>query len=1157
MDPVRCLAVSPDGKFLATGSGDGIRFWDLGSGELVRTQLSEGASIYALAFSPDGRYLAAGYGDGKVVLWEATKVVQIRTLFAHQGAVYSLAFSSDSQFLATGGADGRVRVWEVAAGKALCTLAGHSSSVRAVSFSPDRTQLVSGSDDRVALVWDTARLFGIVANRLPIAEFTWSILAPKGARSLVVPRAGDWVEFDASASRDPDGKIVKYEWDWDGDGKFEESTKEEKVTRRFQAAGTYNIVLRVTDERGASATCAKTIAVAENEAPVPQFTFAPVQPEAGQTVRFDASLSYDPDGVISEYLWSFGDGTTGSGQVVSHVYADGGTFVVTLTVIDDSGAKASWPKEVPVKDIKAPPQPLMLVVTPNSWTNINTFRVEWVDPPDPSGIAAAWYKLGSAPVSPTDGTRVEGKPLIVSAGAEGGQKIFLWLEDGAGNKDHSSAAEATLYYDATPPTGALLVNNGEERTVIGLVTLSVSVKDEGGSGVYEMRFSNDAQSWSPWEPIAELRQGWDLSQFGGEDSPGVKTVYAQFKDQAGNVSTTVSDTIVFQPSLEPHASFVFSPDRPTILDIVQFTDLSRDTDGTIVSWEWDFGDGEKAWEKDPKHQYQKKGEFTVTLVVTDNDGNKATTTQLLRVVNCVPSALFSYSPAVPAVGEAVIFDASASVDPDGRIVSFKWDFSGDGIADVEGNQVTWEFKNEGEFVIELLVVDDEGEMGKIKKKVVVGGPLEPHNVWAVVIGIGAYRDPRIRQLLFPKHDAEEFYRWLVEDARIPRTQVRLFLDSEATLVNMRAAISWLAQNIREGDLGIFYFAGHGGQGEDLPPKDEEDDRDEYFVLYDTLSYALEATAFRDDDFGTFLSQLPARANVLVVFDSCYAGGAARGDRGLPPVGRPIGGTIDIWRDFDLEGKIVLAAAKEDQESYEDEDLQHGVFTYFLLKGVRGEADRDNDGRITIEELGKYVAEQVSTYVFRKKGSRQEPILAGRGKSNVVVGLVNRPPVADFTFSPPSPFPGKAISFIDASKDDGEIVQWSWEFGDGGVSAERNPFHAFMQTGSYKVTLRVIDNGGLTATVTKEVKISSWGVVTIVLGDRVLISLGAENGVKVGDRFKVGRRLDLPDGESVFEERALIEVTDVVSSERSVCRILQQILPIERGDMLLPVEEFGK
>ena len=80
----------------------------------------------------------------------------------------------------------------------------------------------------------------------------------------------------------------------------------------------------------------------------------------------------------------------------------------------------------------------------------------------------------------------------------------------------------------------------------------------------------------------------------------------------------------------PVAKFTFTPAEPTDLDIIAFTDLSTD-DGSIVSYAWDFGDGNTSTEQNPVHSYEKKGTYNVTLTVTDNDGATHQETQQVVV----------------------------------------------------------------------------------------------------------------------------------------------------------------------------------------------------------------------------------------------------------------------------------------------------------------------------------------------------------------------------------------------------------------------------------------------------------------------------------------------------------------------------------------------
>ncbi len=87
-----------------------------------------------------------------------------------------------------------------------------------------------------------------------------------------------------------------------------------------------------------------------------------------------------------------------------------------------------------------------------------------------------------------------------------------------------------------------------------------------------------------------------------------------------------------QPENQPPvAQFWFTPGRPSLTDTVQFTDLSTDPDGEVVSWHWAFGDGASSTEQTPTHRYTREGTFTVRLTVTDNDGATARSTREITV----------------------------------------------------------------------------------------------------------------------------------------------------------------------------------------------------------------------------------------------------------------------------------------------------------------------------------------------------------------------------------------------------------------------------------------------------------------------------------------------------------------------------------------------
>lgn len=193
-------------------------------------------------------------------------------------------------------------------------------------------------------------------------------------------------------------------------------------------------------------------------------------------------------------------------------------------------------------DTTPPLAPINITSTPDNWTNKNSFSITWTNPDDLSGIAGAYYKLESAPTSNTDGTYTTSKPFTVSATAEGGQDIYVWLKDRAGNNSYLNRNSTILYYDGTAPTdGNLTATPGD-----GQISLSwLGFSDNGGSGLKltnTYKVVRDASSY----PDSQCTNGTQV--YLGTDSSTIEagltngtTYYYQVcaYDNAGNVSPGV------------------------------------------------------------------------------------------------------------------------------------------------------------------------------------------------------------------------------------------------------------------------------------------------------------------------------------------------------------------------------------------------------------------------------------------------------------------------------------------------------------------------------------------------------------------------------------------------------------------------------------------
>ncbi len=162
--PVSCLALSPDGRWLATAAPPDrdVRLWDFATGNLVRRFQGHSHDVTCLAFSRDGKSLASGCKGHSVRVWEVATGKRKHWLGDRKApalagpAFLSVAFSPDGKYLAGGDTEHRVDLWDAATGKPVQRLKGHHDDVVGIAFSPDGKRLVSGSLDRTVRLWEVA-----------------------------------------------------------------------------------------------------------------------------------------------------------------------------------------------------------------------------------------------------------------------------------------------------------------------------------------------------------------------------------------------------------------------------------------------------------------------------------------------------------------------------------------------------------------------------------------------------------------------------------------------------------------------------------------------------------------------------------------------------------------------------------------------------------------------------------------------------------------------------------------------------------------------------------------------------------------------------------------------------------------------------------------
>jgi uncharacterized caspase-like protein len=292
----------------------------------------------------------------------------------------------------------------------------------------------------------------------------------------------------------------------------------------------------------------------------------------------------------------------------------------------------------------------------------------------------------------------------------------------------------------------------------------------------------------------------------------------------------------------------------------------------------------------------------------------------------------------------------------------------------------------GPNVIEVVATDKAGNVARATRNVTrgtgasvptpVAGPRIA-NRWAVVIGVGDYDNKSVPKLRFAESDADAMYRLLTTRAGYARENVLLLTDKapeKPTLQNIRLALGdFLARKTTRDDMVLIYYAGLGAPEVDASSK-ETDGQAKYLIPRNVQPESLRRTAFAMEEMQGLVARIPAE-RVVLLLDTSYSG-AAGGRTFAPPNARPRSLSDQfLERLAKSRGRLVITASGANEVALEPADLGHGLFTYYLLEGLSGKADRNGDGIVTVSELYPYLEDQVDRK-SRAAGGRQRPVMKG-------------------------------------------------------------------------------------------------------------------------------------------------------------------------------------
>ena len=240
-------------------------------------------------------------------------------------------------------------------------------------------------------------------------------------------------------------------------------------------------------------------------------------------------------------------------------------------------------------------------------------------------------------------------------------------------------------------------------------------------------------------------------------------------------------------------------------------------------------------------------------------------------------------------------------------------------------------------------------------------PQRGRDAVAIIIGIQDYL--RVPKAEFAKDDAQAFYDYALRLGIRP-DNINMMLDSKADDVSIvKAFKNWLPSRVTKDKTDVYvFFSGHG-----LP----SDDGKLYLLPYGVDKDLLERTAVAQKEVVNLL-QAARPKSVTMFIDSCYSG-QTRGGEQLLASARPV--SIMVSEKAYPDNFTVMSASASSQISSSSPDLKHGIFSYYLMKGLEGDADDNKDGTITIGKLQSYLSEKVPRFAM-KMNRTQEPQLVG-------------------------------------------------------------------------------------------------------------------------------------------------------------------------------------
>jgi hypothetical protein len=249
----------------------------------------------------------------------------------------------------------------------------------------------------------------------------------------------------------------------------------------------------------------------------------------------------------------------------------------------------------------------------------------------------------------------------------------------------------------------------------------------------------------------------------------------------------------------------------------------------------------------------------------------------------------------------------------------------------------------------------------------------------VVVGISRHKDYSIPKLKYTEEDALSVYKFLTrpEGEGVPERNVRLLTNERASRNEILGALDYLADKSRACDSVVLYFAGYGAAVAETIGESEDGKAAAYLVPYDADRGDVVATCISFVELEQKAAKVKAR-ELVIILDTGLSGDA--GARGLESAGMIRAPFQEMLKS---PGRFVFTSGQWGEGAAEVDDHRHGIFTFYMLEGLKGSADADGNGTITLGELHEYLKAKVGEET-EMEGSAQHPELQGEGAAQAVI-----------------------------------------------------------------------------------------------------------------------------------------------------------------------------